>query len=451
MKLVVIGAGEVGAWLANALSARGAEVVVVDRDQAALVQLEEQADVLTMLGDATYRDVLRRAGVATADATLVVTGSDDANVVAGALAAAEGADRVVVRVDDPSFYDTEAGVELGVLGIHAALCVSRLLSEELLRMVRAVDARYVGLFAGNSLEVALVQPGDDSPWLGRAASELPLQGQVWATGVARDLALRPCSDIRALEADDAVLLAGTPLAVDGAMRALRGDRSRPRVVVVGGGDVGFELARTLLRTGRTVDVLEVDLQRCTVLAEALPGATILHADGTHIESLRDEAVDRADFFIAVTPKDEVNLMASLLAVDLGVPRTFALVHRPGYTHVYTHLGIHGTAGPHEQIQRLVQWMLPASGAACRDPLPDCAHELIDVHIPRALPPDATVADLALPPDVLPVALSRAGRPQRPAPDQQLMPDDHLIIASPPSSTGEVWRRVRTLCRKRGAA
>ena len=223
------------------------------------------------------------------------------------------------------------------------------------------------------------------------------------------------------------------------------------MVIIGGGDVGFQLARILLSTGRQVDVVDIDAQRCAFVAAKLQGATVIHADGTHIDALRDEAVDRADFFIAVTARDEVNLMASLLAVDLGVPRTFALTHRPGYTDVYNHLGIHGTAGPHEQIQRLVQWMLPAAGAICREPLPGCAHELIDVQLPRSFPEGLSVAELVLPAEVMLVCVSRAGEPFRPGPTRIVQAGDHLILAAPPSATAGVWRRVRTLCQGRGNA
>ncbi len=443
MKVVIVGAGDVGTYLARALSARGAEVVVVDRRQDALNHVEEQADVLTLLGDATHWAILREARVDQADITLVMTSSDDANVVAAALANHEGAKRTVARVDDPNFYRTAAGVEAGILGIHAVLCASRLVSQELLRMVYAVDAEFIGFFAGNAAQVALVRVGDGSPLRGGKATGVALPHGAHVAGVVRDLVLRPCEEIGQLEADDLVLLGGGR-SLDPAIRAVSGARQHRRTVIIGGGDVGFQLARGLVDSGRRVQVIEVDLERCQFLARELPEVTVIHGDGTNIHCLRDEAVDRADFVMAVTRSDEVNLMASLLAADLGVPWTYALVHRPGYTEVYSHLGIHGTAGPHEQIWRVVQWMLPATGALTREALPGCTHELFEFQLPGTITAALTLGDLVLPAEAVVVSIVRGNEVLAPRSSLHLEAFDHIVVGAPPSLAGNIQRRVRAL-------
>ncbi len=446
MRVVIVGAGDVGTYLARALSARDAEVVVVDRNQKALDRVEEQADVLTLNGDATHWATLREAGVDKADITLVVTSSDDANVVAAALAIHQGAKRAVARVDDPSFYHTPSGVEAGILGIHAVLCASRLVSQELLRMVRAVDAEFVAFFAGNAVQVAVVRLTASSPVIGTGADAIALNGDAHIAGVIRDLVLRTPEEVSHLEAGDALLIAGGARALDGAIRAVSGARPHRRTVIVGGGDVGFQLARGLAETGRRVQVIEVDIDRCNFLAAELPDVTVIHGDGTNIHCLRDEAVDRADFLVSVTRSDEVNLMASLLGADLGVPWTYALVHRPGYTEVYSHLGIHGTAGPHEQIWRMVQWLLPASGPLWREALPGCTHELAEFQLPGPLLSSVTVGDVALPGEAVLVAVVRGTRVLEPIAGLVLEAFDHCIVGAPPSVTPLVQRRLRALGR-----
>lgn len=446
MRVVIVGAGDVGTYLARALSSRNAEVIVVDRQQSRLDRVEEQADVLTLFGDATHWSTLREAGVDKADITLVMTSSDDANVVSAALSVQEGARRAVARVDDPSFYRTSGGVEAGMLGIHAVLCASRLVSQELLRMVRAVDADFVSDFAGNALQIAQAKLGDGSPVVGSHASSIALQGDAHVAGVVRDLVLRAPEDVGHLEPDDALLISGAPRAIDGAIRAVTGARPHRRTVIVGGGDVGFQLAKSLAETGRRVQVVELDLDRCHFLAQALPDITVIHGDGTNIHTLRDEAVDRADFLLSVTRSDEVNLMASLLGADLGVPWTYALVHRPGYTEVYDHLGIHGTAGPHEQIWRMVQWMLPASGPLLREALPSCTHELFEFQLPVRLQAGASLGDVVLPPEALVVAVVRGTAVLRPSGNLALEGLDHVVVAAPASQSAAVERRLRALGR-----
>ncbi len=442
MRVVIIGAGDVGTYLARALSAEGAEVIVIDRVAAALDRVEEQADVLTLYGDATHWSTLQSADVSKADITLALTSSDDANVVSAALAASLGAQRTVARVDDPSFYRTQGGVEADVLGISAVLCASRLVSTELLRQVRRVDAEYVGHFAGDTVQIAQVRVAEGTPVLGQSASQVKLDDNAWVAGVVRDMVLRPPEDVARLEVDDHVLLAGSPAAMGDAIKAVTGARHNRRVVIVGGGDVGSQLAGALVQSEGRVQVIELDIERCHVLAEALPKVNIIHGDGTNIAVLRDEQIDTADFMLSVTRADEVNLMASLMAADLGVAWTFSLVHRPGYTDVYSHLGIHGTAGSHEQILRMVKWLLPPRGALAHDELPVCTHGLYEHQLPGGIRGDVRLADLALPPDAVPVAVIRGLRCHPPLAGLALEAYDHLVVAAPPSGAAQVEKQIR---------
>lgn len=443
MRVVIIGAGDVGTYLARALSHEGAEVIVIDRKSAALDRVEEQADVLTLLGDATHWSTLQSADVSKADITLALTSSDDANVVSAALAASLGAPRTVARVDDPNFYRTQSGVEASVLGISAVLCASRLVSTELLRQVRRVDAEYVGHFAGDAVQVAQVRVGEGAPVLGQPAAQVRITDNAWLAGVVRDMVLRPPEEIARLEIDDHVVLAGSQAAMGEAIRDVTGARQNRRVVIVGGGDVGFQVASTLVQSERRVQIIELDLDRCQVLSESLPNVNIIHGDGTNIAVLRDEQIDTADFMLSVTRADEVNLMASLMAADLGVAWTLSLVHRPGYTDVYSHLGIHGTAGSHEQILRMVKWLLPPRGPLAQEELPVCTHELIEHQLPASVAGGVRVSDLALPPDAVPVALVRGLTCHAPRASLVLEPYDHIIIAVPQSSMALVQRRIRS--------
>src|SRR5690606_18687975 len=330
VKVVIIGAGEVGTYVARTLSREDAEIILVDRSSDALSRAEEQLDALVLRGDGTYRSVLEEAQVPKADLVVAVTGSDDANVVSCSLAAAMGARRTVARVDAPGFYQTRSGIEQRVLGIHALLCASRLVSAELLRRVRALESDFAGNFGGNAVQARLVRVPEDSPVVGKAASALKLHARASVRGVVRDGVLRGPETISQLAADDSLLLGGAPGAVTAAFAKLRGRRSERRAIIVGGGDVGFQLAQTLSKVEARVQVIERDRERCTLLSERLAEVNIIHGDGTNMACLRDEQIETADYLLAVTKADETNLMVTLMAAHLGVDRTFSLVHRRGY-------------------------------------------------------------------------------------------------------------------------
>ena len=440
MRVVVLGAGEVGTHVGRELSQEGNDVVLVDRRADALSRAEESLDALALAGDATHWAVLEAAEVGRADLVVAVTGSDEVNVVAAALSAKLGARRTVARVDSPSFYRTGGGVERGVLGIHSLLCASRLVSEELLRLVEQLDARYVGNFCGNALQVALMPVLDGSQALGRSPQDLKLPKGVTVAGLVRDSAWRPVADLNRLEIDDALVLSGTPISVASAVQYVRASREGQRAVVVGGGDVGYQLCRMLSSGDRRVQVIERDRSRCEVLSESLRGVDVIHGDGTSISCLRDEHVESADYLAAVTRADEVNLMVSLLAHDIGVPRAFALVHRPGYADVYAHLGVRGTAGTHDVIAKMVRWLRPQRGALATVPLPGTGHHLFEFQISEYLPKPLALEELGLPPEAAVVGLARDGANAGLA-SGRVQALDNLVIAAPVTAARQLEKRM----------
>jgi trk system potassium uptake protein TrkA len=442
VRVYVIGAGDVGAFLAKHLSSRGAEVVLMDVSSSALADAEDVADAMTLAGEA--------ANVHKADLFVAVTGSDTVNVVSAALAAQLGARRTVARVDAPGFYRTESGVEAGTLGVYAFLCASRLISDELLRLARRVDAPYVESFAGNSVHAAVITPGDGSPLLGRPAADIELP-RATVAGVLRDHVLRPTEDVVRLEAHDGVLVTGTSSATAEAIDRIHGNRRERKVVLVGGGDVGSLLATSLSERDRRVLVIEHDLDRCHQLSELLPDATIIHGDGTSIRCLRDHHVDTAEYTVAVTRADEVNLMVTLLSAELGVPRTYALVHRPGYREVYEHLRITGTTGPHDVIARMIDWLLPTRGAAAERPLPRTAQTLAEFVLPHDAAAGPRISEVPLPAQSWVVGLSRNMQSRPPLASERLEPEDRVIVACPAGSVKEVGKRLVATARRGGKA
>lgn len=443
MRISIFGAGDVGAYLAREFS-RGHEVVLVDRDGAALARAEEDVDALTVVGDATHRSVLTAAEVARCDLAVAVTGSDDTNLVIAGLAAALGAERTVARVDAPAFYTSAAGVEPGVLGIHSLLCASRLVSEELARLIECTEASFAMHFAGNALQVAVLPLPNDSPALGLPATHANLNQHAQVVGVVRDSTLRLPEAIERLELEDALLLSGSPKRVQLGARSLRREKRERRAVVVGGGDVGLQLATMLLGTEHEVQIIEHDRDRCQVLAETLPGANIVHGDGTSINFLRDEHVDSADYLVSVTRADEINLMSSLMGINVGVRHTFALVHRPGHAEVYAHLGISGSAGTHDVITKIVGWLMPHKGAVASHTLPGTGHLLQEFVVGSASGATVPIRRLGLPPDCWIVAASRNGRALPTGLGPELTAHDRVVVALPPGQARQVHQRLRAI-------
>ncbi len=320
MRVLILGAGEVGRHLARSLSS-DANVVLLDADAHALAIAEDELDVLVMEGNATHRDALEAAEVKRADLVISVAGEDAVNVAACVLAKNLGARRAVARVDDPGFYRGPLGVERGVAGIDACVCASRLVGVDLLRLVNRVEVGWTSTFVGGAVHVGVVEIGEDSPVAGGPIGRLGTEAASITRAVLRGDSIRLPSEVTSLEAGDRVILGGPPVGVAAVARSMRG-RGSNRVVVVGGGDVGLQLARALSALTREVSIVEESRDRCEALASDLPKTTILHGNGTNLSFLREEQIGLAETALAVTGSDEVNLMASLLSNELGVEHTF---------------------------------------------------------------------------------------------------------------------------------
>jgi trk system potassium uptake protein TrkA len=442
-----LGSGEVGIHLARQFEAAGMEVVLVDRDPAALAVAEESVDALTTVGDVTHWDVLRRANVASAGLVVAVTASDEVNLVAAGLAAQVGARHTIARADATGLYRNKAAVETNVLGVSFVLCASRLLALELLRLLRGRSASYVADFAAHAVRVCAVILREHSPEVGEAASKIGGQAGKQIAAVIREGVLRLPTEIERLEAGDRLLLAGEPGDVAEAQARLRDTLRKHSVVVIGGGDVGAQLAEHLCLTERRVHIIERDLERCQQLSELLPKATIIHGDGTTIALLRDQQVETAYAVMACTKSDDANLMASLLAKDLGVPNTFAVTHRHGYADVYAHLGVSASIGPHDAIGTMVKSLAPRDGVLQRAQLPDCSHEIVEYEL-EAVGARASIEDLSLPSACVLLAVARDHAIVELDSSLRLQKRDHLVIAQPLHARKEMMRRLASFAEAR---
>ena len=268
--------------------------------------------------------------------------------------------------------------------------------------------------------------------------------RVRVVGIGRDGRLRGTHEIERLEFGDVVLMSGRPADVAHALGRLSGNRAHRKAVIVGGGDVGHQLARMLRGREQRVQILERDRARCEWLSENLRGVEVVHGDATNLNFLRDEHVESADYVIAVTRADEVNLLVSLMAKDLGVPTSFSLVHRPGYADVYAHLGIHGTAGTHDVVSRLVRWLIPWKGCRLVAESGVIGAAIFECVIPDGIAADLTVRDLAFGNETTIVGIVRQLALVEWNVSTRLQSGDILAVLAPSGSQREIDRRLAQL-------
>ncbi|MFH1462860.1 MAG: NAD-binding protein [Pseudomonadota bacterium] len=436
MKIIIAGAGEVGRHLAGLLSRRGDDVVLLDRRPAPLALAEEELDVQILAGDVTFRSVLARAEVPGSDAFIAVTGSDEANMLAAALARGMGARIAVARVDQPDFYLVGGGLERDVLGVDHVLCTTRLACAELLTRIASTQASFAHSFAAGRVQVGLWPVAHGDPACAAIPAQLGVREGAVLGGVLRDGFFRRPEEIPRTEEGDLLLLAGEPEAVDAGARQLVGRRGRDRHLVVGGSELGALVAGVLAARGLRVDLIDRDPARCRELAAELPQVKVLLGDATDPAFMKDIRFDECEGVVSVTHQEEVNLLTSMLVRQLdnpavrGTPHAWVSVHRPGYADICRRLGIEGTTSSFEVLSRAILEAVAPPGIVASEALPDSAWSVVDARLAPALVPGLTVADLPLPGGAVPLAIGRGTASLTPRPERELAGGDNLILACP---------------------
>lgn len=341
LRIVIVGGGQVGASLARGLSADH-EVVVVDQDP----QLEhafQSLDVAFLLGSGTSEGVLTRAGVAECDFFVAATGLDEVNIVACALANRLGQPQTICLVSRAEFLDSAgAGGALAAFGVNRVVWPEAQLAADIERIVTAPGAIDAEVFAGGVMRLLEYRLDEGSPLTAGPVSALRLPRGALIVAVKRAGRIFVPRGHTQLAAGDKVIVMGTPEAMQAVESRVHPGRTggRLQVTIIGGGDVGFQLAQRLEQVPAIdLRILERGAERGAMLAASLSRSLVLNGDGTDLEFLESELVGRSDVLVSVIDNDERNLLASLLGRQLGVPKVITRVGRPANLRLFERVGI----------------------------------------------------------------------------------------------------------------
>jgi trk system potassium uptake protein TrkA len=334
MYAIVGGAGEVGYHVARALRGEGHDVCVVESDGDRLQRLED-LDVLVVKGNLASKAILEgEARIADAQLFLAVSGDDEINMVAAALAKTYGC-RTVARINDTEYLNVPYSTEYAKMGIDVAVCPEMVAAIRVKRMLNQPQLTNAEAFAQGKVIVAEGRVLPDSFVVGKRLDEVepPSGFNLFAIYRGED-ALIPKGSMR-FQAHDRLLMAVTSLDVlkevesyIGRAREVKGGPEVKRVMIAGATRVGVHLARLLEQSKRDVVLIEKDRDLCEWAGERLQKTLIVHGDATDRKILTQENVDTYDAFVGATKVEEYNVLAALMAKQMGVDITVALINQP---------------------------------------------------------------------------------------------------------------------------
>lgn len=335
MKIIILGAGQVGASLAHHLASEANDITVVDTSGEALYELKNRLDIRTVTGEGAHPDVLERAGAQDAELLIAVTNSDEINMVACQVAyTLFHTPTKIARVREVAYLNRPQLFAHESINVDVLISPEKLVTDHLERLIRHPGAMQVLDFAEGKVQmVALIAQAGTSmigKEIRRLSTQIPgVQARVAALFRGGE-SIKPTSKT-VVEVGDEIFFVAPPVSIKAITNELRGfDTPYKRVIIAGGGNIGMRLAEKLDRKYH-VKVIEQDLQRCRHLASNLDHAIVLHGDAADQDLMNEENMEGTDVFVALTNDDEANILSAMLAKNLGARKVMSLVNRPSYS------------------------------------------------------------------------------------------------------------------------
>jgi trk system potassium uptake protein TrkA len=334
MKIIILGAGQVGASVAANLASEANDITVVDENPAVLQELQDRLDIRTLVGQASYPETLAQAGADDADMVLAVTNSDETNMVACQVAyTLFHTPTKIARVRSIEYLNHSRLFAQEALPVDVLISPEQLVTEYIERLIANPGALQVLDFAGGRVQLVAVRAYHGGPLVGHELRDLrehiPGADARVAAIFRRGKAIVPGGDT-IIEVDDEVFFVAARKHIRGVMSELRKlDKPVKRVILAGGGNIGMRLAKAI-ENRYTVKIIDRNEDRARTLSETLHKSIVLLGDAADESLLLEENIEGTDVFCALTNDEEANILSAMLAKRLGARKVMSLINRASY-------------------------------------------------------------------------------------------------------------------------
>ncbi len=441
MYIVIAGGGVVGFNIASLLSVENHDVVVIEESAASVEAIQRQLDVRTIRGNAATPRILREAGAHRADLILAVTDSDETNMVVCFIAKEMGAARTAARIRNPDYSGyfqlpakspsaTRRIVRPKSLGVDVFINPEAEMAREILSILAGFYSTPAEQFGGGMVQLREFKVEDKSLFnkkLSEITSDIPFY--IVAVGHEEGGVIATPDEI--IHEGDTIYIAAAGDQVERLGRLFASSkRPAQSVAVIGGGRIGYLVAEGLLRQGVRVKVLERDQAVAEDIAAKLEGALVLQGEPTDRDFLVEQGIGNADAVVAATENDELNILATLLAKNLGVSRTLSVINKPDYIPLAEAAGIDVAGSPAIITARKIAHFVLRGGAIAAAVLEKSTLEAIEFVVsPTARIAGKPANDVPLPQNAIIGAVIRGSRPVIPPDGEPIEAGDHVVVIS----------------------
>ena len=437
MNIVVVGCGKIGTTIVTSLVKEGHNVVAIDRDSAVLNRLTDVYDVMSICGNGADSDVLQEAGIKKVDLFAAVTGSDDTNMLCCFMAKRMGVPYTIARVRNPEYNDNSLSFMRQQLGLSMAINPDLLAAKELYKLLKLPTAVKVETFSRGNFEMIELRVKEGSALAGVSLRQLRETYQAkFLVGVVQrgeDVYIPDGNFV--LQSGDKIGLTANIHEMQKLLRQMGLATKQARnVILLGGSRTAYYLAKMLIVGGNSVKIIERDSALCQELCEALPKAVIIHGDGAQQELLLQESLPEHDAFVALTGMDEENILISIFASSLNVPKVIAKVNRDELATLAEKLGLDSIVSPQKIVTDIVLRYARAlqnsmgSNVETLYQLMDGKAEALEFNVsPDFAKSQVPLKELKLLPNLLIAGIIRDRKTVIPAGDDTIQAGDRVIV------------------------
>ena len=431
MKIIIVGAGEVGFHIAQKLSEENHDVVLIDKDPNMIKRIGENLDVQAFLGSGTSPRMLKDSGIRDADMLVAATDSDEVNLISCLLACNLSKYMLkVARVRNTEYLDERDLFGQDLLGIDHIINPESVMVETIQNLMEVPGVSDVIEFAEGRIKLIGFTVTKDSPFNGKKLLSFEgLEEKILVGAIVRGNQVVIPSGGDTIQADDMVYVVVRTDELPLILRLFNiRDEGLRRVIIVGAGQTGMALATALDKTKVSVKIIEKNTEKCADLAEKLERVIVINGDGTDRDLLQEENIKDVDFMVVLTGDEESNVLISLLAKALGAKKTITRVSKLSYIPLVSAIGIDTVVSPRLSAVRAILQYIRRGKIIAVAPLKGEHAEAIEAEaLETSDIVNIPLSKVKFPKGAIVGAIVRGDQAIIPRGDSIIKPKDHLII------------------------
>ena len=438
MKILVVGCGKIGTAIIASLEKEGYDITAVDQKPEIVDHISNVYDVMTLCGNGADHDALLEAGVEKADLFIATTDSDELNMLICFIARKMGAKHTIPRIRNPEYNDQSLGFLRQHLDLSMSLNPEQLVAREIFNVLRFPFAVKIESFSGRSYELVEIRLSTNSILSGLTLREMreKFKAGYLICAVQRGEEIFIPSGNFVLSSGDKIGISASPAEIQKLMKMLGLHKKQAKsVMLLGGGKTSYYLAKMLLSSGISVKIMEKNEDRCREISSLLPGAIVLHADGTQKDALLEEGLTDMDAFVSLTGIDEENILSAISVFLHNVPKVISKIDRAELIDLAGKIGLDTIVSPMEVttniVVRYARALENSQGTSVETlyKLMDGKAEALEFVVKGEIPAltQIPLKDLKLKTNTLIAGILRARKPIIPSGEDCILPGDRVVV------------------------